>query len=288
MFNQQHWMKPEKVCQTKSYSLSNQPWLSFNLYFIQEFIPNFAAQWPIRRKLFQLIRGAQKKAEEQKKCFAIFIDEMPLYFFENQDYEDLLISWNTTYPRVFLFLSISPSGRYLYDPIEVIFKRQDKIFARQLLTRHRNSFLLSSFLIHLTYSYNKLEQTSFRFQCLSPINDAPLDASKLPHGEITLWYHQSKDISDIEILQFLYSTYLPKEGQVLVSPYTQNLSQSVYDWCLEKRWDVVSHGNMTGSERDLVIVFADNIFGNLEVMSRARKRLIIITRLSYICSCTYT
>ena len=115
--------------------------------------------------------------------------------------------------------------------------------------------------------------------------DVPLDPSKLPDGDITLWYNKSKDISDIDILEFLHKTYLPENGQVIVSPHHYSFSQSVYDWCLEKKWDVVSHGNMTGSERDLVIAFADDNFGNLEILSRAIKRLIIITRyllMSYI------
>ena len=91
--------------------------------------------------------------------------------------------------------------------------------------------------------------------------------------EVTLWYHQSQDISDIKILQFLHDPYLPEDGQVLVSPCDQNISQGSI-----KKWDIVTHANMTGSERDWVIAFADDNFGNLEVMSRARKRLIIITR----------
>ena len=48
--------------------------------------------------------------------------------------------------------------------------------------------------------------------------------------------------------------------------------------CNDNKWDVVTHGNVTGTERDLVIAFVDNNFGNLEVMSRARKRLIVVTR----------
>ena len=175
-------------------------------------------------------------------------------------------------------MAISPSGKNLTKSIDVKFDDDDKIFCKQLRSRHRNSFLLSNFLIHLTYNYNKLKQNNSRFQCLSPTQDVPLDASNLPEGEVTLWYHQSEDISDIEILKFLHSTYLPEDGQVLVSPCEQNLTKSVYDWCHEKQWDIVSHVSMTGSERDLVIAFADDNYGNLEVMSRARKRLIIITR----------
>ena len=151
----------------------------------------------------------QKKAEdeEQETYFAIFIDEMPLSFFEEEDYEDLLASWQSKYPKVYLFMSISPSGRDLAKLVEVDFHNKDKIFARKLLTRHRNSFLLSSFLIHLTYYYNNMKQIDSRYQCLSPIQDFPLDPSKLPDGEITLWYHQIEDVSDIEILQFLHENY---------------------------------------------------------------------------------
>ena len=220
----------------------------------------------------------QNKAEQHKKHFAVFIDEMPLAFFEGQDYEDLLVSWQNKYPQVYLFLSISPSGRALVLPVELIFQRQDKIYSKQLLTRHRNSFLLSTFLIHYI-SYIRMKQHSESgFQCLSPEMDVPLDQSVLPKGDITLWYNKSEDISDVDILQFLHKTYLPEDGQVLVSPRQQDFSQDVYDWCLDKKWDVVSHGNMTGSERDLVIAFAGDNFGNLEILSRARKRLIIITR----------
>ena len=242
-------------------------------------VPEFDVQWAIRKKVECLIMKLQKKAEQHKKHFAVFIDEMPLSFFEGQDYEDLLVTWQIKYPQVYLFLAISPSGRALVQPVELIFQCKEKVYAKQLLTRHRNSFLLSTFLIHLTYNYIRMKPSgSNTFQCLSPEMDVALDPSMLPKGEITLWYNKSENISDLEILQFLHKTYLPEDGQVLVSPLQQDLSQSVYDWCLAKKWDIVSHGNMTGSERDLVIAFADNKFGNLEILSRARKQLIIITR----------
>ena len=236
------------------------------------------------KKFEELLIAIQKKAEGTNKRFAVFIDEMPPSFFEEcPEYEQFFQSLHVNCPLVHVFMAIGPSGKNLNQPIYVKLDNDDnKIFFKQLRSRHRNSFLLSTFLIHLTYYYNKLKQTNSKFQCLSPSRDLPLDASNLPDGEVTLWYHQSEDISDIEILQFIHSTYLPKNGQVLVSPCEQNLSQHVYDWCLEKKWDIVSHGNMTGSEREWVIAFADDNFGNLEVMSRARKRLIIITRYIYI------
>ena len=209
----------------------------------------------------------------------------PLFFEKCHHYEKFFQSLLSECTLVYVFMAISPSGNNLTKPIDVKFQ-QNHIFAKQLRTRHRNSFLLSCFLIHLTYKYKKMKQTNTTFQCLSPSMDVVLDPSVLPDGEITLWYNKSDNISDVRILQFLQETYLPKDGQVLVSPSQQNLSQPVYDWCHDMKWDVVSHGNMTGSERDLVIAFADNKFGNLEILSRAKKRLIIITRY-VIFSCIY-
>ena len=233
----------------------------------------------MKKKFEELIKSVQIRAEKDEKCIAMLIDEMPLSFFEEcQEYKEFFHHLQVEYPLVYVFMAISPSGRNISKPINIQFESNDKVFAKQLRSRHRNSLLLSSLLIHLTYYYNKLKQPDTKFKCLSPSNDIELDPSKLPDGHVTLWYHQSSDTSDVEILEFLESTYLPERGQVLVSPCQQNLSQSVYNWCLEKNWDVVSHANMTGSERDVVIAFADDNFGNLEVMSRARKRLIIVTR----------
>ena len=243
-------------------------------------LSDYDDKMPIEQKFEELIMAIQKKAEQSKKYFAILIDEVPLLFFGNcKNHQEFLKNLQERYPLVHVFIAISPSGRNLANPIDIMFlNNNEKIFAKQLRTRHRNSFLLSNFLIHLTYNYNKVHQTEYNFQCLSPTEDLPLDTSNLPDGEVTLWYHQNEDISDIEILQFLHTTYLPEDCQVLVSPCEQNLSLRVYDWCREKNWDVVTHGNMTGSERDFVIAFADDNFGNLEVMSRACKRLIIVTR----------
>ena len=243
-----------------------------------EMIPDYNNQWSIEKKFEGLVKSIEKKAEKSGKRCAVLIDEFPPLFFEIcANYQRFLCDLQAQCPLVYIFLAISPSGRNLNQSIAIKFE-DDKIFVKQLRTRHRNSFLLSTFLIHLTYNYENMKQSESKFRCLSPDMDTALDPSVLPEGDITLWYNKSNNISDFEILQFLHKTYLPEDGQVLISPRQQDLPQSVYDWCLDKRWDIVSHGNMTGSERDLVIAFADNEFGNLEILSRARNRLIIITR----------
>ena len=243
-----------------------------------ELIPNFDDTLPIKQMFQELIKAIHEIAEQIKTNFAILIDEMPPSFFEGSDYETFFKFLQDEYPLAHVFMAISPSGRNLSKPINLKFYDKEKVLAKQLRIRHRNSLLLSSFLIHLTYGYNKIKQSETKFQCLSPQMDGALNPLTLPNGDITLWYNKSNDISHVEVLEFLFTTYLPEGGQVLVSPLKQDLSQPVYDWCQNKKWDVVSHGSMTGSERDLVIAFADDNFGNLEILSRARKRLIIITR----------
>ena len=245
-------------------------------------------------KLDKLLNAIQNEAEKNDEYFSVFIDEMPPAFFENcPDYNQFLDYLHDKYSRVYLFIAISPSGRNLTRPLELQFGKSDKIYARQLRTRHRNSFLLSTLLIHLTYGYNlkKIKKSLFSFRdnkvdkevmskyhCLSPTEDKLLDQSKLAEGDVTLWYHSSGNITEIEALKFLKNTYLPDNGEVLVSPSEQNFPQHIHRWCVENNWDVVTHGNVTGTERDLVVAFVDDNFGNLEVMSRAKKRLIILSR----------
>lgn len=222
----------------------------------------------------------------------------PDFFEEHPDYEAFFNYLQKTYPQVYVFIAVSPSGRNLTKPLEFIFE-DNKVYTKQLRTRHRNSYLLSALLIHLTYGYNdpkyqyeyKKSRLGFKskglkadseviskYHCLSPLNDLLLESSQLPNGSVTLWFHRDEGVDEIEALRFFRDTYMPEDSEVLVSPSEQNLAQHIHRWCVENNWDVVTHGNATGSERDLVIAFVDNNYGNLEVMSRARKRLIIVTK----------
>ena len=151
---------------------------------IPEMIAEYNKDWPMKKKLEELMKALQEKAEETNKEFAVFIDEMPPSFFEeNPDNKSFFKALHDEYHSVHVFMAISPSGKNLTKAIDVKFGDGDnKIFCRQLRSRHRNSFLLSNFLVHLTYKYNKLKQTDSKFQCLSPVHDVPLDASNLPDG----------------------------------------------------------------------------------------------------------
>ena len=293
----------KKACQGKSWVVcetSLEINLNFTMPIFSEWVQGFENDFSIKEKLEQLLKALQNKAEIEDKYYAVFIDEMPPEFFEEcPDYEEFLEDLQSKHPRIVLFLAISPSGRNLTKPLQIKFLNKGKIFVKHLRTRHRNSLLLSTLLIHLTYRYNdskclqKVKKSLFglrtklvnvadydvasKYHCLSPSEDLPLESSNLPNGDVTLWFHNAEEISEIELLKFFKDTYLPENGKVLVSPSQQNLPPHIYRWCVENDWDLVSHGNVTGTERDLVIAFVDDNFGNLEVMSRARKRLIIVT-----------
>lgn len=254
-------------------------------------ISSFDGKWSFKKKFESLLKEIQKQAEIDSKHFVIFIDEIPPEFFEScSEYDSTLNQLHDECSLIHVFMAISPIGRHLTMPLQLNFSDGNKVFVQQLQTRHRNSFPLSAFLIHMTYKYNDFkvkrsivraifqQKSTSKYQCLSPSDDTPLDSSNLPDGDVTLWYHRSNDVTEIEALKFFKETYLPTNGEVLVSPSGKNLPTHIYRWCSQNDWDVVSHTNVTGTERDLVIAFVDGTFGNLEVMSRARKRLIIVTR----------
>ena len=49
---------------------------------IPEMIAEYNKDWPMKKKLEELMKALQEKAEETNKEFAVFIDEMPPSFFE--------------------------------------------------------------------------------------------------------------------------------------------------------------------------------------------------------------
>ena len=113
--------------------------------------PKFDEKMSVQQKFEKLIKSIQKRAEQEDKSYAVFVDEMPPLFFEScPQYEKFFQTLLAECPLVHIFMAISPSGRNLTQPIDVKFVG-NQFYVKQLRTRHRNSFLLSSFLIHLTY-----------------------------------------------------------------------------------------------------------------------------------------
>ena len=198
-------------------------------------ISSFDGKWSFKKKFESLLKEIQKQAEIDSKHFVIFIDEIPPEFFEScSEYDSTLNQLHDECSLVHVFMAISPIGRHLTMPLQLNFSDGNKVFVQQLQTRHRNSFPLSAFLIHMTYKYNDFkvkrsivraifqQKSTSKYQCLSPSDDTPLDSSNLPDGDVTLWYHRSNDVTEIEALKFFKETYLPTNGEVLVSPSGKN------------------------------------------------------------------
>ena len=119
-----------------------------------EWVHGFENDFSRKQKLELLLQAIQNQAETEDKYYAVFIDEMPPEFFEEcPKYEEFLTNLRNNHTRVILLMAVCPSGRNLTQPYQIEFRSKSKIFAKQLRTRHRNSLLLSTLLIHLTYKY---------------------------------------------------------------------------------------------------------------------------------------
>ena len=85
--------------------------------------------------------------------------------------------------------------------------------------------------------------------------------------------------TDFEVLSLFQENFGPFVPKTLVSPLKrEECSYQMEDWCKKNNLELVDHSNMTGSERDWVIAFVGDNFGNLEIFSRAKQSLIIVTR----------
>ena len=107
-------------------------------------IIEFDHNWPLKQKFEELVKSMQKRAEEQNRTMILFIDEMPPSIFEEcPEYEIFFQTLQDKYNLVHIFMAISPSGRNLNKAMEINFEGKG-CFAKQLRTRHRNSYILSN------------------------------------------------------------------------------------------------------------------------------------------------
>ena len=70
---------------------------------------------------------------------------------------------------------------------------------------------------------------------------------------------------------------IDKSFTILVPPNRNNINLS--SWSTDhKQWKVIKYSDSIGSEFDYVVVFIENDRVNLEVFSRAKCGLVIVTR----------
>ena len=231
--------------------------------------------------LIGLLDALQERARNQGKHILLFVDEMMAHFFMKWPGYENFKRVMMNYKCVHLYMAVNPAGDALSHPLNIgpFIDNSRNLLTMQLQTRHRNSFQIAAFLVHLTYLYND-ESFRVNYKCLSPTNDEPLDRNKLIEGDITRWFHCNNGMKDTRILTHFKEFDMIVEGEpFLVSPIdNKDANKDLQQWCLENGAEYVTHANMMGSERESVFAFIGDKSGNIEIFSRARKFLVIISR----------
>ena len=246
------------------------------------FIPNLSDD--CYNGLIRLLDAVHEKAIRERKQILLFIDEMMVQFFLDWPGLTQFKKDFNKYKQVHVYMAINPAGEGLDCPLNFelhVANKNENLLAVQLQTRYRNSYEIATFLLHLTYLYNESKGT---YKCLSPSYDKPLDKNKLTCGYITRWFYCTYDMTDIRILTYFQELdFMPKEENVLISPIDgREDNKSLQEWCIKNGAEFVTQDNMMGSERDNVFAFIGDKSGNIEIFSRARKVLFIISRYSNI------
>jgi len=234
-----------------------------------------------RKKLWALMQEMQKRAEIEERQYLLFIDEMLANFFEEsvESTYQYLLQLSKDFNKVQLYMAVRPMGQNLTTTdikLRPKSEQDEKVIMYQLQTRHRNSYLISAFLLHLTEAYNTID-SPINFKCCSYSEDDKLiPYEKVEKLKVTRWFHFDNGTSEAKVLETLIDMEIVKKNsQALISPII--VSEEMKKCCSDNGLELVTNKNMTGSEREEVVAFVGANFGNLEIFSRAKTSLIIVT-----------
>ena len=117
------------------------------------------------------------------------------------------------------------------------------------------------------------------YKCLDSANDKPLDPSNLPVGPLPIWVQRSPEMTDEQVLKYLKVNFLQDASNVTLVYCDEILfSSEAASWLEKENWKTLDFRFMTGSEAEVLVAFIEDTHANMEVFSRARKRLIIVTK----------
>ena len=155
-------------------------------------------------KLFKKIN----EINQGKKQYIILLDEIII----NHDGMNFL-ELQLIYSYINILMAINPAGYYLTKPVEITSLSGRNILAKQLFTRHRNSFQIAVLLAHMNNYVKYLNQG---YKCLDAAKDQPLDSSHLPSGPLPIWIQKRHDVTDENILQYVKNDFLQEAKNVTV------------------------------------------------------------------------
>ena len=84
-------------------------------------------------------------------------------------------------------------------------------------------------------------------------------------------YRDYKHFDEVNFLQNSSSV-------TLVHSIKKQFNHQEISWMANENWMVLEFTQMTGSETEVLVAFIEDTYANMEVFSRARKKLIIVTK----------
>ena len=214
-------------------------------------------------KLNELIKG--------KKHIIIVLDEVIINY-DCIDFSGLRLD----YPSITIIIAINPAGYFLTKEVVIKPPSRKNVLAVQLKTKHRNSYQIAVLIAHINKFYKDRNES---YKCLDSANDKPLEPSNMPNGPLPIWIQRSPETTDEQVLENLKSKILIDASNVyLVHSGERPLSTDVTLWLEKQKWKVVEFRSMVGSETEVLVAFIEDEYANMEVFSRARKQLIIVTK----------
>ena len=179
-------------------------------------------------------------------------------------------------------MAVNPAANRMSRKINVQPPEGENVTHAQMRTKHRNAFPIGNLLLHYNESVQctvQISDSDSQYMCLSAKKDCQLDASTLASGPIPIWIKHGETISDLEVFQYILDKLLKDITSVtlLHSPYKE-LPQEVINFCQKQCWKTCTFWNMTGSEDECIITVVEDNYAFLETFSRAKNKLIIITK----------
>ena len=207
------------------------------------------------------------------KTTLLFIDEIRIQISDQDDGSFLQdCRYFSKVQNIDFFFGLSPwfdsiiAGRKQFEVTPPI---DNQILSRHLIGRHRNPSDILGLCNH-----TRLGQLT----SLNPDKDE-IEWDALPEGEVTLWIVCDEKDLEGEILNFIDEHYI-RDGQSVTIITDPDIDTHILKtWCQElsgkRNARVCGKLEITGCEDDVVILW--NIVPDLEVMTRAKERLITVT-----------
>ena len=179
-------------------------------------------------------------------------------------------------------MAVNPAANRMSRKINVQPPEGENVTHAQMRTKHRSAFPIGNLLLHYNESVQctvQISDSDGQYMCLSAKKDCQLDASTLASGPIPIWIKQGQTISDLEVFQYILDKLLKDVTSVtLLHSPEKELFQEIKDFCEKQHWTTCTYCNIIGSEDECIISMVEDDHVSLETISRAKSRLIILTK----------